>query len=67
MPAFAYRSILLHVLPDKSGWVIFGIRHGTKARRFLATLDGEIGAEQARQFADRLAKNLAGKPAADVD
>lgn len=67
MAAFQYKSILLHAIPDKGGWIVFGIMRGTNARKFLATLDGDVGEELAVQFADKLAKNLAGKPSADID
>jgi hypothetical protein len=51
---------------DKSGWTIIGIRHNN-SQKFIADLDLDIGQELAQQFADKLAKNLAGKPSAEID
>jgi hypothetical protein len=66
MAAFPYKSILLHAHLDKSGWTIIGIRHNN-SQKFIADLDLDIGQELAQQFADKLAKNLAGKPSAEID
>lgn len=66
MPAFKYRSIIFHALWDRSGWAIIGVKFNN-GQKTLAELDLEVGEELARQFADKLAKNLAGKPSAEVD
>lgn len=71
MPAFPYRSILLHAEIDKNiaGWSIIGISNNENYhfQTTLAVIGKEVGEELAIQFADKLAKNLAGKPTAEID
>jgi hypothetical protein len=68
MPAFAFKSILLNTLPGNAGWIIYGVKHyRSHQRHALAVLDPLIGQVLAEQWANSLAKALAGKPHAEQD
>lgn len=66
MPAFQFQSVLLHQLPDLQGWQIIGIKDdGTRV--LIASMHHITGQDQAERLANQLAKDLAGKPYAEVD
>jgi hypothetical protein len=68
MPAFKFRSILLHALPDNGGWEIYGIPHLARGRRtVIAVLDPVAGEDLARLVARAAALQLAGQAEYDED
>jgi len=67
MSAFLYETILLHTQPKNWGWIIYGIRPNNHTREELVKISHLVGEHLAQRWADQIAKNLAGKPAAEVD
>jgi hypothetical protein len=61
MPAFPFRAILLHTLPDNGGWEVYGIPHISKRRTVIAVLDPVAGEDLARLLATAAALQLAGR------
>jgi hypothetical protein len=62
MPAFKFKSILLHTLPDGGGWEIIGIPHSAGSwRTVIAVLDPVAGEDIAHRVASMVALNLSGK------
>jgi hypothetical protein len=68
MPAFPFKSILLHTLPDTGGWEIIGVSHLVRGRRtVIAVLDPVAGEDLARLLASAAALQLAGQYSYDED
>ncbi len=68
MPAFKFKSILLHTLPDSGGWEVYGIPHAVRGRRtVIAVLDPVAGEDLARLVASAAALQLAGRGEYDED
>ncbi len=68
MPAFKFRSILLHALPDNGGWEVYGIPHTARGRRtVIVVLDPVAGEDLARLLASAAALQLAGRGEYDED
>ncbi len=68
MPAFKFKSILLHALRDGGGWEIYGIPHSAGSRRtVVAVLDPVAGESLARLVASAAALQLAGRGEWDED
>ncbi len=65
MPAFQFQNIILHALPA-GGWEVIGVRH-SRQQVVIATVTAVIGQEEVERLANWFAKNLAGKPYAEVD
>ena len=66
MPVFQFENILLHQLPDNQGWQIIGINYD-KSRELIIYLPPEIGEDKAQIIANRTARDLTGKPSAEID
>lgn len=66
MPAFKYKAVLLHQLPDGQGWHILGIRHN-KTQELIAMIAPAAGEALTEKWANMAAINLAGKPYAEPD
>ncbi len=68
MPAFKFKGILLHALPDGGGWEVYGIPHTVRRRwTVIAVLDPVAGEDLARLVASAAALQLAGRGEYDED
>ncbi len=68
MPAFPFRTILLHALPDNGGWELYGIPHAVRGRlTVIAVLDPVAGEDLAKLVASAAALKLAGRADYDED
>lgn len=66
VPAFPFKYILLHEIPDGKGWFIMGMKtNGTQES--LAMLTPLVDREEVERLANTLAKKLSGTIAAKVD
>ena len=74
MPGFQFQTILLHKLPEGKGWEIIGVKHDC-SQELITTLSLGTDPEQGEDFvykivtnlANKYARELAGKPFAEVE